>query len=102
MITKPLQRFQQESKAVAALRHVNVVTVLDFGVLDDGNPFLTMAFLEGQDLGDLFEKETLLSPERAILRFAQIGLHHAHSRGVIHRDMKPSNILITTTFHRHL
>lgn len=93
-----LQRFQQESKAVAALRHVNIVTVLDFNVLDDGSPFLTMEFLEGKDLGHLIETEKFLTPERAIPLLSQVcaGLHHAHSRGVIHRDIKPSNILITT------
>lgn len=93
-----LRRFQQEATAVAALRHVNIVTVLDFGLLEDGNPYLTMEFLEGTDFGDLIDKEKYLVPERAIPIFAQIcaGLHHAHSRGVIHRDLKPSNILITT------
>ncbi|MDZ4835354.1 MAG: serine/threonine-protein kinase [Candidatus Melainabacteria bacterium] len=93
-----LQRFQQESRAVAALRHVNVVTVLDFGLLEDDTPFLTMEFLEGQDLGVIIEKQVHLPLARAIPLFAQIcaGLHHAHSRGVIHRDIKPSNIRITT------
>jgi len=92
-----LQRFQQESKAVATLRHVNVVRVLDFGLLSDDVPFLTMEYLEGKDLGDVLKAEGPLSPERAVPLFAQLcdGLFHAHQRGVIHRDIKPSNIIIS-------
>ncbi len=92
-----LQRFQQESKAVATLRHVNVVRVLDFGLLSDDVPFLTMEYLEGKDLGDVLKAEGHLSPERAVPLFAQLcdGLFHAHQRGVIHRDIKPGNIIIS-------
>ena len=93
-----LQRFQREATAVAGLRHVNVVTVLEFGVLDDDTPFLSMEFLEGKDLGDVLKDEHHLTVERALPLFSQIcaGLYHAHSRGVVHRDIKPSNILIST------
>jgi serine/threonine protein kinase len=92
-----LQRFQQESKAVATLRHVNIVRVLDFGLLGDDVPFLTMEYLEGKDLGEILKEEGILLPERVVPLFAQIcdGLFHAHQRGVIHRDIKPSNILIS-------
>ncbi len=93
-----LQRFQREATAVAGLRHVNVVTVLEFGVLEDDTPFLSMEFLEGKDLGDVLKEEHHLTVERAMPLFSQIcaGLYHAHSRGVVHRDIKPSNILIST------
>ena len=91
-----LQRFQQESKAVATLRHVNVVRVLDFGLLEDDVPFLTMEYLEGKDLGEVL-KAGPMAPERAVPLFAQLcdGLFHAHQCGVIHRDIKPSNIIIS-------
>jgi serine/threonine protein kinase len=92
-----LQRFQQESKAICTLRHVNVVRVLDFGLLPDDTPFLTMEYLEGKDLGEVLKADGAFPPERAIPLFAQLcdGLFHAHQRGVIHRDIKPSNILIS-------
>lgn len=92
-----LQRFQQESKAVATLRHVNVVRVLDFGLLEDDVPFLTMEYLEGKDLGVVLKDGGPIAPERAVPLFAQLcdGLFHAHQRGVIHRDIKPSNIIIS-------
>jgi len=92
-----LQRFQQESKAVSTLRHVNIVRVLDFGLLEDEKPFLTMEYLDGKDLQEVLKEEGYFTPERAINLFAQIcdGLFHAHQQGVIHRDIKPSNIIMS-------
>ncbi len=91
------KRFQQESQAVAALRHVNVVKVLDFGVLEDESAYLTMEFLEGKDLAAIIKNERILDVERAMPLFLQIceGLFHAHSHNVVHRDIKPGNIIVT-------
>lgn len=95
--TDALLRFQQESRAISTLRHANVVTVLDFGLLEDDTPYLTMECLEGEDLGKVIKSAGRLTPERAIPLFVQLcgGLQHAHDQGVIHRDIKPSNIIVS-------
>lgn len=92
-----LQRFKQESNAVSALRHPNIVTVFDYGLMDsNGTPYLIMDYLEGDVLSDILKREKQLTPERAIPLFAQAcdALAHAHDQGVIHRDIKPSNLLV--------
>ncbi len=90
------QRFQREAIASGRLDHPNIVGVSDFGVLDDGACFLVMEALEGESLGARLEREKRL-PWRdalAILRGVLAGLHHAHERGVVHRDIKPDNIFL--------
>jgi len=91
-----LERFKQESKAVSALRHQNIITVFDFGLLPDATPYLIMDYLEGQTLAEILKTEKRLSPERALPLFAQAcdALAHSHSRGVVHRDIKPGNLLV--------
>ena len=92
-----LQRFKQESNAVSALRHPNIVTVFDYGLMDsNGTPYLIMDYLEGDVLSDIIKREKHLAPDRAIPLFAQAcdALAHAHDQGVIHRDIKPSNLLV--------
>ncbi len=93
-----LQRFQQESNAVSALRHPNIVTVFDYGLLNSsGTPYIIMDYLEGDTLAHIIKKEGgILKPERAIPLFAQAcdALAHSHDHGVIHRDIKPANLLI--------
>jgi serine/threonine protein kinase len=92
-----LQRFKQESNAVSALRHPNIVTVFDYGLLNSsGTPYLIMDYLEGDVLSDILKRDKRLTPERAIPLFAQAcdALAHAHDQGVIHRDIKPSNLLV--------
>ncbi|MDZ4837724.1 MAG: serine/threonine-protein kinase [Candidatus Melainabacteria bacterium] len=92
-----LQRFKQESNAVSALRHPNIVTVFDYGLMSEtGTPYLIMDYLEGDTLADILKRDKFLTPERAIPMFAQAcdALAHAHDQGVIHRDIKPANLLI--------
>lgn len=92
-----LQRFKQESNAVSALRHPNIVTVFDYGLMKStGAPYLIMDYLEGNTLADVLKRDKILSLERAIPMFAQAcdALAHVHDQGVIHRDIKPANLLI--------
>ncbi len=92
-----LQRFQQESNAVSALRHPNIVTVFDYGLLSSsGTPYIIMDYLEGDTLAHMIKTEKTLTPERAIPLFAQAcdALAHSHDQGVIHRDIKPANLLV--------
>ncbi len=94
-----LQRFKQESNAVSALRHPNIVTVFDYGLMSaTGTPYLIMDYLEGDTLADILKRDKTLTAERAIPMFAQAcdALAHAHDQGVIHRDIKPANLLIRT------
>lgn len=94
-------RFQQEAKTASNLTHQNVIGVHDFGISDDGLPYLVMDYLEGTSLADIIREEGAITPERAISLFTQTcaGLHHAHQQGVVHRDVKPSNLMIIQTPH---
>jgi serine/threonine protein kinase len=89
------ERFLQEAKAAASLKHPNIVQVFDFGT-SDGKAFLIMELLEGQTLDLILEDNGRLPVGRALNIFTQAcdGLFHAHSKGIIHRDLKPGNLAL--------
>src|SRR5438874_1502032 len=89
-------RFRQEALAAAAIRHQNVVSVTDYGVIDGTLPFLVMEYVEGESLHDLLAREKSLSPERAFELMSAVcaGVGAAHHQGIVHRDLKPLNIMI--------
>ncbi len=89
-------RFRQEALAAAAIRHQNVVSVTDYGVIDGTLPFLVMEYVEGESLHDLLARERKLSPERAFELISAVcsGVGAAHQQGIVHRDLKPLNIMI--------
>ena len=90
-------RFQREAELAASLGHPNIVQVTDFGV-EDGAAFLVMDLLEGESLGAVIEREAPLSAERVRFIATQIlsALEAAHARGVVHRDLKPDNVFLTS------
>jgi len=90
-------RFQREAIASGRLDHPNIVNVSDFGVLDDGAPYMVMEVLEGEPLGDRLQREKHVPWREAleIVRGVLCGLSHAHERGVVHRDIKPDNVFLT-------
>jgi serine/threonine protein kinase len=90
-----LKRFEQEFRAASLLDHPNIVRALDYG--DAGSsPYLVMEFVDGESLGQKLEREGRISETEAIKIIAQIaqGLHRAHKTGMIHRDVKPDNIMV--------
>ncbi len=91
-----LKRFEQECRAAATLEHEHVVRVLDYcGV--GASPYLVMEYVDGESLGRRIEREGPLDENEAIRLIAQVceGLHKAHKQRLIHRDVKPDNILVT-------
>ncbi|MFK7985624.1 MAG: serine/threonine-protein kinase [Sandaracinaceae bacterium] len=92
-----LQRFFQEAKAAAGLRHPNVVDVLDMGEDDDGSAFLVLELLEGDSLEDRLADGQTLGAEEALRILLPVidALDAAHARGVIHRDLKPANVFLS-------
>ncbi|MBI3831019.1 MAG: serine/threonine protein kinase [Planctomycetes bacterium] len=88
-------RFQREAKAAAALRHPHIVEVYDAG-LDQGRYFIAMELVAGRSLGDLLKERGCLEEAEGLrlLREAAAGLSAAHSKGIIHRDIKPDNLLL--------
>ena len=90
-----MERFRREARTAANMNHPNVITVHDFGQDDRGVPYLVLEYIEGSTLADLMDAG--LDDERIPDLLDQIagGLDYAHARGVIHRDIKPGNVLMT-------
>ncbi len=90
-----LARFERETRVMSKLTHPNCVSVVDFGVWD-GAPYLVMEYVSGTTLRALIDNGAL-PPKRALALARQIaaGLAHAHAQGVVHRDVKPANIMIS-------
>ena len=91
-----LRRFEVEARAMSRLEHPNCVAVTDYGLVD-GAPYLVMDFVKGVTLAQLLAQEWRLTPARAVSIMRQVvaGLAHAHAQRIIHRDVKPANILIS-------
>ncbi|TMD49640.1 MAG: serine/threonine protein kinase, partial [Chloroflexi bacterium] len=89
-----LKRFRQEAKAVATLEHPNILPVYDYGEAN-GAPYLVMPYVSGGTLGDRMKQGPLTLDEIGVY-LDQIGsaLDYAHEQGIIHRDVKPNNLLI--------
>src|SRR5438093_6197157 len=85
------QRFQREAEAIGRLSHPNIVTVYDVGEAS-GQLYMAMELLEGEDLRSLIEKRAAIALADRVRILIQIctGLAYAHSRGVVHRDIKPA------------
>lgn len=90
------QRFVQEARAAAAISHPNVVGITDFGMLDRGQPYFVMELLEGRTLSSVLRESPILEPERVVSIASAVAsaLAAAHVVGVIHRDLKPDNIIL--------
>jgi serine/threonine-protein kinase len=89
------ERFQRESRMAAAIDHANVIPVYAAGE-EDGRLYLVMRYVDGTDLHALLRRDRALAPERAAAVIAQIaaGLDAAHAAGLVHRDVKPGNVLL--------
>jgi Protein kinase domain len=97
------ERFTAESRTAASLDHPNVIPIYQAGE-HDGVLFLATRYVEGEDLRSVLQREGRLEPERAARIVAQIAaaLEAAHVRGLVHRDVKPANVLLTTEDHASL
>src|SRR5215210_8185532 len=92
-----LERFRREARAVAQLNHPHVVTVIDAGE-DDGNPYIVFEYVEGETLKDRIRRMGRLPVAEALAYAIEIGrgLMAAHAERIVHRDIKPQNVLIDT------
>jgi serine/threonine protein kinase len=90
-----VERFLREARAVARLSHRHIITVYDVGEID-GTYFIVMEYLEGPSLADLLRRQRTLPQQQAVQIASQVAsaLDYAHERGFIHRDVKPSNVLL--------
>ncbi|WP_437498901.1 serine/threonine-protein kinase [Sorangium sp. So ce1099] len=90
------ERLLREARAAAKLSHPGIVRVFDLGKTAEGTPYIVMELLEGEALRDVLCREPQLSPETAIAILLPVAsaMHAAHERGVVHRDLKPDNVML--------
>ncbi len=94
--TESLKRFHQQAKAASRLNHPHIITLYDYGVIDGGQPYIVMDLLKGMSLAQLLDERGNLHLDETFPIFKQIceGLGDAHKHGVVHRDVKPDNIVL--------
>jgi serine/threonine protein kinase len=102
-----LERFKRESRLAAAIEHPNAIPIYEAGVADEETPYLVMRYVEGEDLSSLLRREGRLDTRRAAAIVDQIAgaLDEAHARGLVHRDVKPANVIVESrrgTEHAYL
>ena len=97
-----LERFRHEAQAAAKLQHENIVTVYEVGEIDD-QPFFSMRYVEGRSLAEIL-REGPMENRRAAAYLEPVarGVHEAHCQGILHRDLKPQNILVDKKTDRAL
>jgi serine/threonine protein kinase len=97
------ERFRRESRVAASIDHPNVIPILDAGIEDDVL-YISMRLVEGTDLGAVIASDGHVDPLRAARIVGQVGaaLDAAHARGLVHRDVKPANVLIARADHVYL
>jgi eukaryotic-like serine/threonine-protein kinase len=95
------ERLRQEARAVARLNHPAIVRVFDLGQTDQGNPYIVMEHLEGENLADALLRAGRMNPIEAIRLLLPIasGIAAAHAIGVVHRDLKPDNVFLAQSAH---
>jgi eukaryotic-like serine/threonine-protein kinase len=98
-----LSRFRHEAQAAAMLAHPNIVDIFDVGQ-DDDIHYIVMEYVEGTDLKSIINREAPLTIARAVNLAEQIahGLHAAHRAGMVHRDVKPQNVIVTPDGRAHV
>jgi tRNA A-37 threonylcarbamoyl transferase component Bud32 len=91
-----LRRFEREAQATAALTHPNTIQIYDYGIADDGTFYYVMEYLSGVTLEVLLEREGAQQPARVVSILTQLcgALQEAHARGLVHRDIKPGNVIL--------
>lgn len=91
-----VRRFEREARAASVLRHPNVLIVHDLGMTEESQPYMVMEFLNGYSLAELLEQNGKLSVDDSLEIVAQIcrGIGKAHEEGLVHRDLKPGNIML--------
>jgi serine/threonine-protein kinase len=101
------ERFRREARSAAAIEHPNILPVYEAGELDDGRLFLAMKLVSGPDLSSMLKERGPLEAEEAVAVLLQIGeaLDAAHRKGLVHRDVKPANVMLEmhdTGWHAYL
>ncbi len=93
-----LRRFEKEARAIGALSHPNLVACVDYGMAADGTPYVVMEFMEGRNIAQVLSSGERFEVIRAVSLFVQMckGLHHAHKSLILHRDIKPGNIMLVS------